>query len=237
MSRSVQDIYNSLATDDVEKVANEINGSQENADFDFNVEFFDSLADEDPDSIEKISSFIDAARSEGYEDDQIQARIEEIETEVRTKEASLEGADEDVQDYEIEEGEDFDKVAEQRYWTGAGQAIEDFLGSDFAKEAGITMEDLQEFELGEHEGAGYFNAMQELRVRGEKIAAAKGGMNEEPTVEDAVSFLESQGYSVSDNSQKTASAVNAIMSGEKQASSNEDLDTAVAILQHHGIID
>lgn len=227
MANSIQDIYEAVKSQEMDKVAADSGAAESNLDFDFTPEFFDNLEQEDPGTIEKLGHFIDAAREQGIDDDEIEARITQIESEVRgqTKEASAEGEVEGEVEVEGEEF-DYDMAKEAAAWQGAGRALEDYI----EKAAGsVTLEDIQNFELGEIEGATYFQTMQALEEMGDKIAMAKEASSQQD-VGSALDVLEAGGFDVS-ALRKQAGIEN------EEADEDQKIQEAIATLRGAGLLE
>jgi hypothetical protein len=226
MANSIQDIYEAVKAQETEKVAAAEGATESDLDFKFTPEFFDNLGTEDPETVEKLGHFIDAARGEGIGDEEIEARLEQIEAEVRgqTKEAGAEEVAEEVEG----DGEevDYDMAKEAAAWQGAGRALEDYI----EKAAGaVTLEDIQAFDLGEIEGASYYQTMQSLEQMGEKIASAKTA-SQTQNVGGAIDVLEAQGFDVSGLRKQAG------IEEEPQAG-NEEVEAAIATLREAGLLE
>ena len=117
----------------------------------FDGEFFAKVASGDDESLQALNEVIDEARANGASDDQIEAALAEAVEASGYEDAGTEGGEDE---FEVEK--------QSAYAEGSAQAIEDMLGSDLAKTAGITAQDLMEYELGTHYGAGYAQTRQEL---------------------------------------------------------------------------
>jgi len=126
----------------------------------FDGEFFAKVASGDDEATQTLNEVIEEARANGASDDQIEAAL----TEAVEASGYEEGND---------QGDDFENAKMSAYVEGSQQAIEDMLASDLAKTAGITADDLLEYELGTHYGAGYAETRRELEDAMDKIAAAK----------------------------------------------------------------
>lgn len=161
-----------LAADQsAEHVADDIDTEDEG--IEINAEFFSKVASGDEEAVEVMNNFIEEARAEGATDEEIEAAIAEAMQDAGIEE--FEGSDEE---YENEEASDdsedeFEVQKAAAYFEGAEQAIVDALESELAKEAGVTIDDLVEYELGAHYGTGYAETRSGIDVVIEKIAAHK----------------------------------------------------------------
>ena len=126
----------------------------------FDGEFFAKVASGDEEATQTLNQVIEEARAAGASDEQIETALTEA------VEASGYSDGED-------NGDDFEQAKMSAYVEGSQQAIEDMLTSDLAKTAGITADDLLEYELGTHYGAGYAETRRELEEAMDKIAATK----------------------------------------------------------------
>lgn len=142
----------------------------------FNAEFFDKVASGDEESAGILNSFIEQAREEGHSDEEIESAIADA-MKAAGVEASDEQADgvdndqgESVEDEEIDE---FEQAKAAAYMEGVNQALADVLESDLAKEAGVTAEDLIDYELGGVYAQGYAESRMAYDEVVEKIATHK----------------------------------------------------------------
>jgi hypothetical protein len=139
----------------ISKMYEEIMAKTASFDDGLDADFFHKVASGDDDATEQLGYLIEAARAEGHSDEEIESAIE-----AHMADAGL--AD--------DSGYDLQKAA--AYDEGAEAAINDILNSDFAKTAGITADDLVEYELGQAYGVGYAEARQAAEEAIEKIAKA-----------------------------------------------------------------
>lgn len=149
-----------MSGEEIEKVASDTTADSGP---EFDRTFFEKVAAGDEESVGAVNAFIDEARAEGHSDEEIEEAIGEA--------MQAAGYDEDYGDLEDDE---FEVAKVSAYLEGSEQAVVDVLESDMAKEAGVTAEDLIEFELGGHFGAGYAETRAEAEEALAKIAAAKG---------------------------------------------------------------
>jgi len=128
----------------------------------FNANFFQKVAAGDEGAVEEVTEFIEEARAQGASDDQIEAAIDEAAAEAGYADGEVYG---DPDDYEHQKMSAYDN--------GWGQAMNDVLASNMAKEAGITADDLIEYDMGGAYGEGYTDAREALDEAIEKIADGK----------------------------------------------------------------
>lgn len=134
----------------------------------FDATFFEKVAAGEDESVDTLNQFIEEARGEGYDDDQIEEAIGEA-----MQAAGYGEAGEAPAAVEEPETDEYEQAKMSAYIEGSEKALEDMLNSDMAKAAGITAEDVVEYELGNCFGAGYFETRQELDEDLAKIAEAK----------------------------------------------------------------
>lgn len=135
----------------------------------FDAAFFEKVAAGDEEAVGIINQFITEAQAEGHSDEEIETALGEA--------MQAAGIEDDGQT-EVEEPEtdEFEAAKMSAYLEGGEQAIADVLESPLAKEAGITADDLIEYELGGHYGAGYAETRTEAEEAITKIADAKAGL-------------------------------------------------------------
>jgi hypothetical protein len=162
---SISNLYDEVMAGAIEKTAAETEGQ----DVAFDADFFEKVAAGEDEALGELSAFVEAAQAEGASDEQIEEALGEA--------MQAAGYDEGAEgeDAEDDEGEDeFENAKLSAYVQGSEQAIVDALESEMAKEAGVTFDDLVEYELGGHFGTGYAETRQEADEAIEKIAAKKG---------------------------------------------------------------
>jgi hypothetical protein len=145
---------------EVEKTASDMNADGGPV---FDRNFFEKVASGDEDAVGTLSEFIAEAQAEGHSDEEIEEAIAEAMADVGVEDAGVE----DAGDSEFE----LRKAA--AYAEGAEKAFADSLTSRLAKTAGVTADDLLEYELGQAYGVGYAEARQAIDAAIEKIAEAK----------------------------------------------------------------
>ena len=152
-------LYEEVMSSGTDKTAADINADAGPA---FDATFFQKVASGEEEAVQALSEFIEEAKAEGHSEDEIEEAIGEamVEAGVETKEAA-----ENEDEYEVQ------KAA--AYAEGASKAIEDVLDSDLAKTAGVTVDDLVEYELGGFYGTGYAETRKTAEEVVTKIAAAK----------------------------------------------------------------
>jgi hypothetical protein len=251
-NQSIQDIYNAvLGDDEVDKVAADLNAGavDPNLDFEFTTEFFDSIEQEDPESVEKLAHFIDAARGQGMDDKEIEQTIDDLQKQASAVDPDADPAvDPDAATDDAADG-DFEQKLAGAYMEGSESAVADYLQSEFAKQAGITEDSIVDYEVGRAKGFGYAETMNELREMGDKIAQVTAPGPDDAAA--AITMLESQGFDVS-NIKKQAgigptsavSVARALMgkeaaepAAEPEATDDEmpeEVKNAFTLLQEHG---
>lgn len=157
-SNTISGLYEDIVNENQEKTASEQNGEV----VEFNAEFFNKLAAEEEAEVSIMDAFIDDAREQGHSDDDISAAIDEAMDGAGVKQASDE--DEPVES-------EFDIQKEAAYAEGSEQAVMDSL--EMAKEAGVTMDELADFDLGATYAQGYSDTRGALEDAIQKIAAHK----------------------------------------------------------------
>lgn len=163
-----------MAGEEAEKVASAATDVADDGGPEFDRAFFEKVASGDEEAVAVINQFIEESRAEGHSDEEIEGAIAEalqaagVEDEPEATETETETA----AAAEIEEDED-DVEKAAAYIAGAEKALEDVLESDLAKEAGVTLEEIEEYMLGGFYGSGYAEARRELDEVVEKIAAHK----------------------------------------------------------------
>jgi hypothetical protein len=135
-----------MAGVEAEKTAAASDMNDENG-IDFDRDFFEKVASGDEDATAVINEFIEEARSEGASDEDIESAIAEA--------METAGIDENGDAVEPEVEDEYEQSKAAAYLEGSDQAVTDVLDSDFAKEAGVTADDLLDYELGGIYGAGY----------------------------------------------------------------------------------
>lgn len=160
-------LYNDvMAGVEAEKLAEYENASHVAGDMDIDADFFAKVASGDEEAVDVMNNFIEEARAEGASDDEIEAAIAEAMEEAGVEEG------------EQLEDDEYEVAKAAAYYEGSEQAVADVLSGDLAKIAGVTAEDLVEFELGGFYGAGYAETRAQVEEVVEKIAmhkeAAKG---------------------------------------------------------------
>jgi hypothetical protein len=159
-------LYNDvMAGVEAEKLAADNTAETVAQDLDIDRDFFTKIASGDEDAVGVMNNFIEEARAEGASDEEIEAAIQEAMDEAGVEETDLEATSETEDEYEAE------KAA--AYFEGAEQAFADVLEGDLAKIAGVTPDDLVEYELGGFYGAGYAETRAQLEEVVEKIAMHK----------------------------------------------------------------
>jgi hypothetical protein len=153
-------LYEEVMSSDVEKTAADM-GYAQGATFD--ADFFEKVASGDEDAVGELNSFVEEARAAGHSDDAIEAAIGEAAASAGV--VDVNGNPEGQDEYEL--------AKHAAYYEGAEKAVEDVLFSDFAKEAGVTAEDVANFELGGLYGQGYSEARADIEDIVTKIAQAK----------------------------------------------------------------
>ena len=172
MSSEIAKLYDEVmsgqAQQTTEKTAADVNADS-GAEFDAN--FFEKVAAGDEEAVGVVNQFIEEARAEGHSDEDIETALGEA--------MQAAGIEDDGQ-IEVEEPEtdEFEQAKMSAYLEGGEQAIADVLESPLAKEAGITAEDLVEYELGGHYGTGYAETRTEAEEALMKIADAKAGLGQ-----------------------------------------------------------
>ena len=150
-----------LAADhNAEDVAHDIN---EEGGVEIDAEFFHKVANGDEEAVEVMNNFIEEARAEGASDEEIEEAINEAMGDAEG------GEDQEV----YEEVDELEVQKAAAYYEGAETAVFDALDSELAKVAGVTIDDLVEYELGSHYGTGYAETRSELDAVIEKIATVK----------------------------------------------------------------
>jgi hypothetical protein len=145
-----------MADSEIEKTASDVSGQAVAFDHDF----FEKVASGDPEASEELNEFVEAARSEGYDDDDIEQAI------AMTMEEN--GFDPEA----MGTGEsDFEMQKAASYQEGSLKAIEDVL--EKAAEWGVDEDEILDFYLGASYGEGYAETRQNLEDAVEKIAMAK----------------------------------------------------------------
>jgi hypothetical protein len=158
MSKNIADLYNEVMSS--QAATAEKTASAQN-DVAFDASFFEKVASGDEEAVGALNAFIDEARSEGHSDEEIEAAIGEA-----MNDAGID-LGEDAGD------DDFEMAKSAAYAEGVEEAFAHVMGSDFAKTAGVTEQDLMEYELGLAKGQGYAETRAALEAVVEKIAGAK----------------------------------------------------------------
>lgn len=159
-------LYDQVMNDaNLDKVASD------NSDFDFGPDFFQKLASGDEEATSTIESFIEEARAQGASDEDIEAAINEA--------AEAAGIDPDADPSDMIDDDDYEQAKAAAWMQGSAQAVADALESDLAKEAGVTLDEVLDFELGGFFAEGYAETRAAADEIVEKIAmykqAKKGG--------------------------------------------------------------
>jgi hypothetical protein len=163
MSKNIADLYNEVMSQAAtEKTASEAGGVV------FDRSFFEKVASGDEDSVGALNAFIDEARSEGYNDEQIESAIDEAMNEAGVDDGS-DGSD--VSDDFSED--EFEMAKSAAYAEGVEEAFAHVMESDLVKTAGLTEQDLMEYQLGLAKGQGYAETRAALESVVEKIAEGK----------------------------------------------------------------
>lgn len=164
---NISDLYDQVVTEtEAEKTASDVNADQGP---EFNKEFFEKVAANDEDSVAVLNQFVEESRAEGYSDDDIEGAIVLAMTEAGVEqETDGDGEAGDGADGGSEDS--FETAKAAQYMAGAEKALNDVLESEMAKKGGVTIEDLEQVELGESFGEGYAEMRQILDARVEKIA-------------------------------------------------------------------
>lgn len=153
---------------ETEKVASDVN---DDAGPEFGPEFFEKVAAGDEASVTVLNDFIENAKAEGHSEEEIESAILQV-----MEDAGVEGGEEAADGTyggEAEEADEFEQQKAAAFMEGAEKAMTDALESDFAKEAGVSLDDLLEFELGGQYGEGYAQTRAVLDNAILKIAEAK----------------------------------------------------------------
>ena len=160
MSKNIADLYNEVMSQaETEKTASDASGVV------FDRSFFEKVASGDEDSVGALNAFIDEARGEGYNDEQIESAIDEAMSEAGV-------GDDDGTDSDIDEDE-FEMAKSAAYADGVEEAFAHVMQSDIVKTAGLTEQDLMEYQLGLAKGQGYAETRAALESVVEKIAEGK----------------------------------------------------------------
>jgi len=161
--------------EDLEKTASE--------EVELNNSFLEKVASGDEEAVSQFNQLIEEARSQGASDEQIEAVIEEAMSEKTASE----------NDFEAQ------KIA--AYEEGLNKAFADALQSDMAKEAGVTEQDLMEYDLGTAYGQGYAEGRAMVDDAIEKIAKSKAKVTEE-VAEGLLDKLRRKGTEVKEKGMK-----------------------------------
>ena len=164
MSKNIADLYNEVMSSQAatEKTASAT--QPEGAVFDRG--FFEKVASGDEESVGALNAFIDEARGEGYNDEQIETAIGEAMNEAGVDGAEVAGAEQASDD-------GFEMAKSAAYAEGCEEAFAHVMDSEIVKTAGLTEQDLMEYELGLAKGQGYAETRAALESVVEKIAAGK----------------------------------------------------------------
>jgi len=155
-------LYEEVMSSGTDKTAADVNADGGPA---FDKSFFQKVASGEEEAVQALNEFIEEAKAEGHSEAEIEEAIGQAMVEAGVETQGAEGGDAGDDEYELQ------KAA--AYAEGAQKAVEDVLGSELAKEAGVTAEDLVEFELGGHFGTGYAETRKVAEEVVAKIAAAK----------------------------------------------------------------
>jgi hypothetical protein len=160
MSKNIADLYNEVMSQAAtEKTASDASGVV------FDRSFFEKVASGDEDSVGALNAFIDEARGEGYNDEQIESAIDEAMSEAGV-------GDDDDTGTGVDEDE-FEMAKSAAYAEGVEEAFAHVMESDIVKTAGLTEQDLMEYQLGLAKGQGYAETRAALESVVEKIAEGK----------------------------------------------------------------
>lgn len=157
----ISKLYDEVMAGAVKKVAADVTQDQGPA---FDASFFSKVAAGEEAEVAELNAFIEQARAEGYDDTAIEAAMTQAMDEVGYQEPETQPEP---------ETDAFEQEKMSAYVEGANQAIIDVLDSDLAKTAGITIDDLKEYELGGHYGQGYGETRPLIEAAAVKIAEAK----------------------------------------------------------------
>jgi len=127
----------------------------------FDANFFEKVAEGDEESTTALNDFIDESRAAGHSDEEIEEAVDEAMQATGAEGGSAIGEPDD----------EYEEAKLSAYNGGAEQALADVLESDMAKEAGVSADDLVDYELGMNFGAGYADARGALDEAIQKIAA------------------------------------------------------------------
>ena len=168
---------------ETEKVASDVN---DDTGPEFGPEFFEKVAAGDEASVTVLNDFIENAKAEGHSEEEIESAIVQV-----MDDAGIELGDDEGEegDYVDDEASEFEQQKAAAFLEGAEKAIEDAMDSDFAKEAGVSMDDLAEFELGGQYGEGYAQTRSMVDNAILKIAEAKELEKEAGKIGDLASKL------------------------------------------------
>jgi hypothetical protein len=162
MSKNIADLYNEVMSQAAtEKTASDASGVV------FDRSFFEKVASGDEDSVGALNAFIDEARGEGYNDEQIESAIDEAMSEAGVGDDDDTGTDSDIDE------DEFEMAKSAAYAEGVEEAFAHVMESDIVKTAGLTEQDLMEYQLGLAKGQGYAETRAALESVVEKIAAGK----------------------------------------------------------------
>lgn len=168
----ISDLYDNVMAEHREKTASQQQTAEDTTDNDgsvFDAEFFDKVASNDADAVAEFNEAVEAARAGGASDEDIEASIDAMISEAYGQKTASDD-DEYVEDVE---GGDFEEIKVAAYNAGAEQALIDVLESELAKVAGVTLDDLADFDLGGDYAAGYAQTREHYAEAVEKIAEHK----------------------------------------------------------------
>jgi hypothetical protein len=167
MSSEIAKLYDEVMSgqaETTEKTAADVNADSGP---EFDAAFFEKVAAGDEEAVGIVNQFIEEARAEGHSEEEIENALGE---------AMVAAGIEDEQAIGEPETDEFEEAKMSAYLEGSEQAISDVLESPLAKEAGITIDDLVEYELGGHYGTGYAETRTEAEEAITKIAETKAGL-------------------------------------------------------------
>lgn len=167
MSKNIADLYNEVMSQAATEKTASAPENKDGAVFDRS--FFEKVASGDEEAVGALNAFIDGARGEGYNDEQIETAIGEAMNEAGVDGAEL-AAGEPTAD---QPQDDFEMAKAAAYNEGVEEAFTHVMESEIVKTAGLTEQDLMQYELGLAKGQGYAETRAALEAVVEKIAAAK----------------------------------------------------------------
>lgn len=188
----ISDLYDAVMAEQREKTASAEEHqpqTDEAVESPFDAAFFDKVASNDPDAVAELNEAVAAARAEGATDEQIDAELDAMMAAAYgIKQAGDEGGEQpEAGEQQLGADDDFEQAKVAAFNAGAEQALIDVLESDLAKTAGVTLDDLADFDLGGDYALGYAQTREHYAEAVEKIAAHKEASRVQAVKDYAVS--------------------------------------------------